>query len=67
MRSGSNIKRLYTTVGDLIVAITDAALEVSKNEKEAYRVAHLVLSRMVSPSAQKLYRKPGVCSREWLQ
>ncbi len=39
--------RRLTTVGDLVVAITDIALEVVKNEQRAYQIAGLVVNRML--------------------
>lgn len=38
---------LVTTVGDLVVAVTDAALEVVHDERKAYQVAGLVLNNML--------------------
>jgi len=44
----TNLNRsLRTTVGDLIVALMDAALEKCKDEQTACRVTSLILNRMV--------------------
>ena len=43
------IKRL--TVGDLVVAITDAALEATQDEDVAYEIASLVLMRLLAASS----------------
>jgi hypothetical protein len=42
-------KKLHTTVGELIVALTDAALRVSANERAAYRLANFMFNRMLQP------------------
>jgi hypothetical protein len=39
-------RSIRTTVGELIVTITDAALEVSRDERKAYRLTGIVLNRM---------------------
>ncbi len=49
---GTSCKRL-TTVGDLVVAVTDAALEIVKNEKKAYQIAGFVVNEMLDTSFQK--------------
>jgi hypothetical protein len=38
-----NIKKLDTTLGDLIAAASEVAFEYSDNDKEAYRMARLAL------------------------
>src|SRR5438034_5863597 len=38
-----NIKKLDTTLGDLIAAASEVAFEYSDNDKEAYRLARLAL------------------------
>ncbi len=43
---GTSSKRL-ATVGDLVVAVTDAALEIVKDEKKAYQIAGLVVNEML--------------------
>ena len=43
MKLNHNRNRINTTVGDLIAAITDAALEYTDNTKDAYRLASVVL------------------------
>jgi hypothetical protein len=49
MKTKTNVKRLRTTLGELVIAITDAALEVSRSERAAYRLTGLVLNRMLQP------------------
>jgi hypothetical protein len=44
MNSKIQLKAETVTMGDLIVAITDAALEVAQDEDIAYRIAGLVLA-----------------------
>ncbi len=50
MRIEFPVKRLQTTVGDLVVAAMDAALEVSKNQRKARRLAGIVLNKMLNDS-----------------
>jgi hypothetical protein len=38
-----NIKKLDTTLGDLIAAASEVAFEYSDNDKEAYHLARLAL------------------------
>jgi hypothetical protein len=49
MKTNSKIKRLRTTVGDLITAIMDVAVERCPDERAAYRVTSLVVKRMLQP------------------
>jgi hypothetical protein len=46
MRISPDGKNTQLTLGDLIVAVTDAAMEVSKDDKVAYRIACMALSTM---------------------
>lgn len=39
------------TIGDLIVAVTEAAFEVTRDEDEAYAIASLVLVDLLQSSA----------------
>lgn len=39
-----------TTVGDLVVAVMDEALEVIKDERKAYQVAGVVLNKLLKLS-----------------
>ena len=52
MRNGNNVNQelevVETTIGDLIEAITDIALEAGKTEQEGYRLASLTLERILS-------------------
>jgi hypothetical protein len=50
MNSKTQFKAETVTMGDLIVAITDAALEVGQDEDKAYRVAGLVFMRLLALS-----------------
>lgn len=49
MKTDSKIKQLRTTVGDLIAAIMDVAVERSRDKRAAYRVTSLVVNRMLQP------------------
>ncbi len=51
MNGEVNFKTEQLTIGDLIVAITDAALEVTEDEDMAYQIASLVLMRLVAASS----------------
>ncbi len=46
--SKETLEIVETTVGDLIEAITDIALEAGKTEDEGYRLASLTLERILS-------------------
>lgn len=49
MKTNSNIKQLRTTVGDLIAAIMDAAVQRCQDERAAYRVTSVLVNRMLQP------------------
>lgn len=49
MTTKVNVRRLHTTVGELIVAIMGAARRVADNERDAYRLTGFVLNRMLQP------------------
>jgi hypothetical protein len=42
-----NENRIDTTLGDLIAAISDVALEYSPDTKDAYQLAHIVLQEIL--------------------
>lgn len=44
---------LVTTVGDLVAAVMDASLEVVGDEQEAYRIAELVLNKMLRVTSSR--------------
>jgi hypothetical protein len=46
-----HFKAEQVTLGELIVAITDAAFEVAEDEDIAYQIAGLVLMRLVAASS----------------
>ena len=50
MRVQSSARRLKTTVGDLVVAAMEAALEVSRDERKAPRLAGIVLNKILKDS-----------------
>ena len=50
MKSKIQFKAETVTMGDLIVAITDAALEIAQDEDMAYRIAGLVFMRLLAVS-----------------
>lgn len=58
MKLNHNRNRINTTVGDLIAAITDAALECTDNTKDAYRLASVVLVEILKNAPpQHRYRQ----------
>ena len=59
MTSDNKIRMLQTTLGDLVVTITDIALELSKDTKKAYLVAAIVLHDLLSQKRSK----DGLCVR----
>jgi hypothetical protein len=63
MRIEPPVKRLQTTVGDLVVAATDAALEVSRNQRKAYRLAGIVLNKILNDSRLRAHRFKGDLSK----
>jgi hypothetical protein len=48
MRSDSKTQTFNTTVGDLIVFMTDVALEMSNDDKEAYFLTALALDDLLN-------------------
>lgn len=50
MNSKIQLKAETVTMGDLIVAITDAALEVVQDEDIAYKIAGLAFMRLLAVS-----------------
>jgi hypothetical protein len=59
MKLEQNIRTLHTTLGDLVVAVMDAALEVVGSEKKACRLGGVILNRMLQP-APVMSRRPGI-------
>lgn len=53
MYTETRFKLRQLTIGDLVVAVTDAALEVTQDEDKAYEIASLVLMKLLEPSASK--------------
>jgi hypothetical protein len=51
----SNVQRTTRplTLGELVVAVTEVAFEVSKDEKKAYQIASIVVGKLLSPAAPK--------------
>ncbi len=50
MKRTQDLTRHNITLGDLVVAVTDAAIEVSKNEQKAYRIADLAVRNVLKLS-----------------
>ena len=53
MTSDNKMQMLQTTLGDLVVTVTDIALELSKDTKKAYLVAAIVLHDLLSQTRPK--------------
>lgn len=51
MKKATNQKKEELTIGDLIVAVTDAAFETTQDEAQAYEIAGRVLTKLLSTSA----------------
>lgn len=51
MNVGSHREIRQLTIGDLIVAVTEAAFEVTRDEDEAFAIASLVLVDLLQASA----------------
>jgi hypothetical protein len=47
MKTTSGLGQVQITVGDLIIAIMDAALAVAEDEKEACQITGLALNRVL--------------------
>jgi len=48
-----NGKGQQITLGDLVVAVTDVALEFSPNEKRAYQIAGAIVNNLLRSAAGK--------------
>jgi hypothetical protein len=59
MNIGSRWETKQITIGDLIVAVTEAAFEATNDEDKAYEIASLVLVNLLQTSA------PGA-AEHWL-
>lgn len=57
MTSKVNLRRLHTTVGELVVALMDAARRVTDSERNAYRLTGFVLNRMLQPAPIAMTRR----------
>jgi len=51
MNMGSEREITPLTIGDLIVAVTEAAFEATHDEDEAYEIASLVIADLLQSSA----------------
>ena len=54
MRRNGNRKRIDTTLGDLIVALSDAAFDICSDKKEAYAVVATALKDLLRPRSLKI-------------
>jgi hypothetical protein len=62
MDSNIQQKTEAVTMGDLIVAITDAALDVVQDEEIAYRIAGLFFMRLLAVSDPETANLLDACS-----
>lgn len=51
MKASTHNELKQTTIGELIVAVTEAALEATEDEEKAYEIASRVLVRLLETSA----------------
>jgi len=51
MNIGSHREIKHLTIGDLIVAVTEAAFEATNDEDKAYEIASIVLVKLLQSSA----------------
>ena len=51
-------ERIDTTIGELIEAVTQIALEAGRNESEGYRLASLALGRILLRAGHDLEQWP---------
>jgi serine phosphatase RsbU (regulator of sigma subunit) len=51
MNAQTHVKIAQMTIGDLIVAVTDAAVEATQDQNKAYEIAGLVLMRLLQDPA----------------
>ena len=63
MTTHTRTKKIRTTLGELIVAITDAARGVTDNERNAYYLTGFVLNRMLRPAPVAANRRLKALSR----
>jgi hypothetical protein len=67
MRTSCNVTRMSSTLGDLIVAVMDEALQVSKDERRAYQITAVVLNKVLRVSLPRTNRPSIVaCEKAWL-
>lgn len=48
------VERVETTIGDLVEAITQIALETGKTEEEGYQLAALTIEKVITQKQQRL-------------
>jgi hypothetical protein len=53
MKSNPRRKTMPLTLGELVVAVTEVAFEVSKDERKAYQIASVVVGKLLSPAPAK--------------
>ena len=53
MRTNRSDKRINTTLGELIAAVSESAFEYAANTREAYDLAHLVLVELLKGASPK--------------
>jgi hypothetical protein len=61
---GHNVRRHNMTLGDLVVAVTEEALEVANDEKKAYQLAEVVVNRILGAAAGESCRRRFSLSEE---
>jgi hypothetical protein len=66
MRTPAHRKKLDTTIGDLVMSTIDTAFEFSNNRREAYRLASIVLNKILNDSRLRGHRFGRALSRRKL-
>ncbi len=47
------VETIQTTIGELVAAITEIALETGKSEAEGYQLASMTIERIMNSSVQE--------------
>lgn len=60
MTMNRNVGKFHSTIGELIVALSDAAFEVCAEKREAYILVALALKRLLGRAQRdKAHSRPG--------
>jgi hypothetical protein len=59
MTMNRNVNKFHTTIGELIVALSDAAFEVCAEKRVAYLLVTLALTHLLGRAQTKHQSRPG--------